>query len=308
MLRETHFHAMNTRVAIWLWSASSHAADLLGHAARRFAEVEAELSRFRPDSGLSRLNATAGQGAQPVSPLLWTVLSHALQAARTSHGLFDPTVLRPLRAAGYNCSYELLVDGNGTGDTAGRPAWGWRLIGLSAPERFVELPTGIGIDLGGIAKGWTVDRVADELAQHGPVLVDAGGDIRAIGAPDREGWPIALQDPFDETRDRAVIGLRDGAVATSSIGRRRWQRDGQLRHHIIDPRTGQSSDSDLHTVTVVANTAEEADVAAKVALLLGARHGVDYLVQRRLAGLLIDRHGQEHRAGPLPTYHFTESS
>ncbi|MCB0241370.1 MAG: FAD:protein FMN transferase, partial [Anaerolineae bacterium] len=74
------------------------------------------------------------------------------------------------------------------------------------------------------------------------------------GMPGGEPWPVAVQDPFDETRDCAVLALNGGAVATSSIGRRRWQRNGQTMHHLIDPRTGQPSDSDLHTVTVLADT------------------------------------------------------
>ena len=297
---------MNTDVGIWLWNPSRQVDRLMQHAMQRFEEAEAELSRFRPDSGLSRLNAAAGLGPQTVSPLLWTALNRAVEAARQTLGLFDPTVLDLLRAAGYDRSFELL---DGSSDTLGpsaKPSCGWHQIRFYDSVGQVELPAGVGIDLGGIAKGWTVDRVAVSLATHGPVLVDAGGDIRAVGMPGGEPWPVAVQDPFDETRDCAVLALNGGAVATSSIGRRRWQRNGQTMHHLIDPRTGQPSDSDLHTVTVLADTAEEAEVSAKTVLMLGTQAGASWLKRRDLRGLLIDRRGREHSVGTLPIYTMLE--
>ncbi|MCB0236410.1 MAG: FAD:protein FMN transferase [Anaerolineae bacterium] len=306
MLHEFHFRAMNTDVGIWLWNPSRQVDRLMRHAMQRFEEAEAELSRFRPDSGLSRLNAAAGLGPQTVSPLLWTALNRAVEAARQTLGLFDPTVLDLLRAAGYDRSFELLDSSSDTLGPSAKPSCGWHQIRFYDSVGQVELPAGVGIDLGGIAKGWTVDRVAVSLATHGPVLVDAGGDIRAIGMPGGEPWPVAVQDPFDETRDCAVLALNGGAVATSSIGRRRWQRNGQTMHHLIDPRTGQPSDSDLHTVTVLADTAEEAEVSAKTVLMLGTQAGASWLKRRDLRGLLIDRRGREHSVGTLPIYTMLE--
>lgn len=306
MMHEFHLRAMNTEIGIWLWNASTGVNGVLMQAAHRFEEVEAELSRFRSSSGLSRLNAAAGQGPQPVSPLLWTVLTHALDAARRTRGMFDPTLLDQLRAAGYDRSFELLGGANRSATASGNSAWGWHCIHLDEASGLVELPAGYAIDLGGIAKGWTVDRVAVSLARHGPVLVDAGGDIRAIGAPGGEPWPVAIEDPFDETSDCAILALADSAVATSSIGRRRWQSGGQIMHHLIDPRTGQPSDSDLHTVTVIAETTEVAEVAAKTVLMLGARAGAAWLAQQDLRGLLFDRNGQEHHVGNLPIYETME--
>ena len=98
---------------------------------------------------------------------------------------------------------------------------------------------------------------------------------------------IAVQDPFDEMNDLFVISLTEGAIATSSIGKRRWERQGQAMHHLIDPRNGLPSQSDLHTVTALASTATEAEVAAKVALILGQHAGLRYLNERGLTGVLI---------------------
>ncbi len=119
MLHEHRFRAMNTDVALWLWSESALAAARLSAAQRTFAQVEAELSRFRPDSGLSRLNAGAGGGAQAVSPLLAAVLAAALGAAEESEGLFDPTILAALRRAGYDRSFELLAAAPAAAQPAG---------------------------------------------------------------------------------------------------------------------------------------------------------------------------------------------
>ena len=303
MLHEHTFRAMNTGVTAWLWSESPLAPVRLAEVETLFALAEAELSRFRPASGLSRLNARAGMGAQAISPLLLGVLSAALDAAAASDGIFDPTVLTALRQAGYDRSFELLASGNGkTAAQDEKPGRiGWQQARLDQARRTAELPAGLGIDLGGIAKGWVVDRAADMLGSWGAALVDAGGDLRATAPPGGEAWPVAVQDPFDETKELLVIGLTQGAIATSSIGKRRWERHGQTMHHLIDPRSGRPSESDLHTVTVLASTATEAEIAAKVALILGQHAGRHYLDERGLAGVLIGVNRKLELVGNLQT-------
>ncbi|RME59788.1 MAG: hypothetical protein D6790_10175, partial [Caldilineae bacterium] len=103
--------------------------------------------------------------------------------------------------------------------------------------------------------------------------------------------------PFDPDADVMVLGLQDGAVATSSIGGRTWMRNGQQQHHLIDPGTGRPSESDLHTVTVLASTAAEAEVAAKVALILGPEAGEDFLRRRGLTGIFHTRTGAQRVVG-----------
>jgi thiamine biosynthesis lipoprotein len=298
MLHEHRFRAMNTAVAAWLWTDSPLAGARLNEVERFFTQVEAELSRFRPQSGLSRLNAAAGRGPQSISPLLVEVLALALEAARASSGVFDPTVLNALHAAGYDRSFEQIEAGNGVPQCSpsALSGNGWQQVLLDAAEGTATLPAGLSIDLGGIAKGWAVDQAALQLGQWGPALVDAGGDIRSVGTPG-EPWPVAVQDPFDETRDLAVILLAGNAVATSSIGGRRWQRNGQSMHHLIDPRTGHPSRSDLHTVTALAPTAVGAEVMAKVVLLLGRQEGQRYARTRGHNVLCVGQDGQQSLAG-----------
>ncbi len=306
---------MNTDVSAWLWADTPVADPWLLDVQHFFAAVEAELSRFRPASGLSRLNAAAGLGPQSVSSTLQHVLARALAAARASDGIFDPTVLTALQQAGYDRSFEQLGIHGLAGAAAGQPngkssmpglpnetlvrSPGWQQVMLDPIDGTVTLPAGLGLDLGGIAKGWTVDQAVEQLGIHGAALVDAGGDIRASAAPGGQPWPIAIADPFDDTRDLGVMVLAEGAVATSTIGRRHWHHNGRSAHHLIDPRRGEPCQSDLHTVTVVAPTVVQAEVAAKVALILGARDGRVYLERRGWSGLFVGRDGGRQLIGSL---------
>ena len=301
-LHEHRFRAMNTDVAAWLWSDDPGAAGHLAEVETFFGTVEAELSRFRPTSGLSRLNAHAGSGPQRVSRLLLTVLQEALAASEATGGLFDPTVLAALTAAGYDRSFEQVTDRPAAPALAASAAnvQAWRQIRVDPTAGTVTRPAGLGIDLGGIAKGWTVDRAAERLAAYGPALVDAGGDIRASAPPGDQPWPIGVQDPFNPAADVVLLALAEGAVATSSVGGRRWRRGGQTMHHLIDPATGLPGRSDVHTATVLAPTAQQAEVAAKVALLLGRRAGTKRLAAAGLAGLLIGHDGETTMVGALP--------
>src|SRR6266851_3862033 len=126
------------------------------------------------------------------------------------------------------------------------------------------------------------------LSGVSPALVNAGGDLAVLGfPPDAEHWQLAV--PGRE--GSWTIPLHHGAVATSGIAHRQWWQGNTLRHHLLDPRTGLSAQSDLWSVTVVADRCEQAEVAAKVAFILGSRQGADFLRRHRIAGLLIHEDG-----------------
>ena len=305
MLYEHRFRAMNTDVGVWLWSGVAEQAPIvrssLNWAQDFFGRVEVELSRFRRTSALSRLNQRAGCGPQAVPPLLWTVLEAALEAANDSGGIYDPTLCRTIERLGYDRSFECIERTGAEHEDSTRPAFcAWQRVRLNGAARSVSLPANLALDLGGIAKGWTVDHVALALAPLGPVLVDAGGDLRVVGTVNDEAWPVAVQDPFEPERDRALVRLRRGALATSSCGGRCWQRGNRTLHHVIDPRTATSARSDLHTVTVYAPNTITADVAAKVVLVLGSESGTAYLVTNDLSALLTSTDGRETVVGDFP--------
>ncbi|HEX5503654.1 MAG TPA: FAD:protein FMN transferase, partial [Thermomicrobiales bacterium] len=262
---------------------------------RLFARVEAALSRFRPASELSRLNRAAGRPFR-ASPLLFAVVSAALAAARETGGLFDPTVLGALVAAGYDRSFELLAAGPDGPPPAAppRPRCDWRDVALDERAGTIALPAGCGLDLGGIGKGWAVDRAVDRLRPRGNFVIDAGGDLYAAGAQAGGApWTVGVADPHVPARDLLVLTPRDRAVATSTTARRRWKRGGVERHHLIDPRTGAPATSGVVSATVVAESVARAEVLAKVALLLGPRAGRAFLDrQAGVPGILVHADGR----------------
>jgi thiamine biosynthesis lipoprotein len=287
------FRAMNTDVlavvVVGPTEVDAASAALAGVEAA-FHDVEAALSRFRPDSELTRLNQAAGAGPVPVSPLFYAVLSAALDAARETDGLFDPTVWSALISAGYDRSFEMLPPERApvANDTAPYPG-SWRDVTLDVERRTVQLRSGVGIDLGGIAKGWTVDRATDRLRRFGHFAIDAGGDLIAAGRRvDGSPWTVGVQDPYQPERDLLRLGLDGRGVATSSTRRRRWRVGDAEHHHLIDPRTSQSAETDVAAVSVLARSVTRAEVLAKVALLLGAERGLAFLgAQPDTEGVLV---------------------
>jgi thiamine biosynthesis lipoprotein len=252
---------------------------------------ERRLSRFLPTSELSRLNASREERVV-VSPLLFRLLQASIAFACRSGGRFDPTVLDALEAAGYDRSYELLTT-PALASPSRTPFGSYRDVRLGVGTRSVVRPPGLRLDLGGIGKGWAVDRTAAIIGP--PALVNAGGDIYAAGAPpDAPAWLVGVEDPFAPERDLALLAVSDRGIATSSVLRRRWRSaGGPERHHIIDPRVGAPADTDAVAVTVVAPTAVLADYHAKMALITGVAGGFAYLRREPDVEGMIVGHGGE---------------
>jgi FAD:protein FMN transferase len=265
-----------------------------------FALWEQTLSRFLPESELSCLNATGGTPVV-VSELLYTVLKTALEAARATQGVYDPTLLRQMVRIGYDRTFDDLPSVQPATSITISPGGGWRDIQLDEVKRRVTLPPGVGLDFGGIAKGMAVDAALKSLQQVGidTALVNAGGDLSVLGVPAEEGqWPLAVPGRQQSWN----IPLVQGAMATSGVARRRWQQGGQQRHHLLDPRTGNSAQSGLWSVTVVAASCEQAEVGAKVAFILGKKRGADFLRAHALAGLLVSEDGTWEAVSPWPVH------
>lgn len=228
------FQAMNTE---WCLIVTDLAA--AREAERRVHDLEARLSRFRPDSALSRLNRERCVRDADLA----LVIRAAMRFRGLTAGAFDPTIGAAVIALGYDRSFERLGPRVESASYTGeRPL-------LHVDGDRVELEGEGLVDLGGIAKGFTVDAVAAGLTT--PFLVDGGGDIRVGGAD----WPIGLAD------DRAVR-LSDAAIATSSARVRRWTTaSGDTAHHIVNPATGRPADRVAEAV-VIAPDATTADVLA----------------------------------------------
>jgi FAD:protein FMN transferase len=292
----TSFPAMGTEVTVL--APAGHADEAAGRVRRLFEDWERRLSRFRPDSELTRLNAHAGRPV-PVGALLYRVLDTALAAARATGGVYDPTMGRQLARLGYDRSFEQVPARSPRREPAG-PGGGWREVRMDPAARLVTLPPGVGVDLGGIAKGMAVDAAVERLGQAGvgPVMVNAGGDLRVGGRPPGGDWWIVI----DGRRARLRVPLAAGALATSGIARRRWSQGGERRHHLLDPRTGEPARTGLWSVTAVAGSCAQAEVAAKVAFVLGRDPGAEFLRDQGLAGLFAGEDGRWWPAGTWPAW------
>jgi thiamine biosynthesis lipoprotein len=288
------FRAMNTKIQTWLYSRTN--AEVLPDVQRLFNSFEKRFSRFDPDSELSHLNNCRQERFQASQTLL-DALEAALWAAEMTGGLYDPTILNALEQAGYDRSFEQIAQPAAglawsapNGQKNGHPSPGWsrafsyRSIHLIRASREIFKPVGLRLDLGGIGKGWTVDRAADRLQGLGPFLINAGGDIYGYQTPPgRSGWEIDIIHPLQPDSFIARVHLHHRALATSTIARRRWQRNGRTMHHLIDPRTGQPAQTDALSVSVIADRTMAAEIYAKVALILGSEAGIRYL--NRLPGI-----------------------
>lgn len=287
------FPAMGTGVEVLIPSQDVAA----GHRVRElFEEWESVLSRFRPGSELSRVNA-AGGGV--VSPLLAEAVGTALLAAHATAGAYDPGLAVQLSQAGYDRPFtEMDPSSPLPAPAAVRPGGDWRRV-LLTDRRLLRLPPGMHLDLGGIAKGMAVDAAVAlmrRLEVPGGV-VSAGGDLHVWGLPPRgRSWTIDIDAPVPTPR----VPLRRGALATSSTLRRRWETTEGPAHHTIDPRTGRPARTDLVSASVVAPRCQEAEAAATAALVLGAADGAAFLAARGLHGLLVRRDGPPVTVGSWP--------
>jgi thiamine biosynthesis lipoprotein len=294
-LASHRFRAMGTEIHVL--SPAIRALDALEAVRSLFAEWEDTLSRFRPESELSRLNLRAGTPVR-VGPVLMAAVEAALEAARATGGLFDPTLRHELVRMGYDRPFERIGDAAPTAERA-RGGGGWRQIVVDRATWSITLPRGSGLDLGGIAKGMAVDAALELLARLGiePALVSAGGDLAVLGhPPGRRAWHVLV----GEDEDAPVVPLVRGALATSGVARRRWTQGGAPRHHLVDPRSGEPAGSGLREVTVAGPTCRAAEVGATAAFVAGPRLAGDLLRRLGLAGRLVAAPGVQIPVGRWP--------
>jgi thiamine biosynthesis lipoprotein len=246
-----------------------------------FDREDRRFSRFRADSELSRVNARAGSWTT-VSLELAAVVDLALVGWEETQGRFDPTVLDAVIAAGYDRDFDELLDGARGALRLPIPCGRAGEVQLLGDR--LRLPDRVGLDLGGLAKGWTADVAAAASVACGLpwALVNAGGDFRLVGETPLEGVHVGVTDPEVLDVDLARVVIDHGALATSSVTRRAW---GPGLHHLIDPATGRPADGSILQATVWATTCAEAEIRSKDALLLGE----EYL--DRGAALLVHRDG-----------------
>lgn len=251
-----------------------------------FEASEVALSRFLDDSGITRLNRAALRGESMAIDRRLAIALHACDRAhRVTDGRFDPRVIDRLEAWGYR--------GAPLGNMASPGALGSTARIVERVDRsHVRVPHPI--DLGGIGKGlalrWAAGRIEDLGVRR--YLLDAGGDIVGRGrGPAGDPWRIGIEDPGGGQDPLAVAALADGAIATSSIRRLRWDVDGRVRHHLVDPATGEPADEGLVAVTVAAADPAWAEVWSKSLFIAGRERIAPTARSRGLAAWWVDRDG-----------------
>ncbi|TMD80812.1 MAG: FAD:protein FMN transferase [Chloroflexi bacterium] len=238
MRPELHFRAMGTTCSLF-------GDGDLAEGERWVRSIAARITRFDESSELSRLNAAAAW--VDISPELEHLLRASLLAFEMSGGLVNVAVLPSMLAIGYT---RPLTQGPTAAHLDQAHTAPFLPEVLKVARGRARLAPNVRIDLGGIAKGWMADRLAERLGDH--VLVNLGGDLYARGE-----WPVAIACK--------TYLLRNLGAATSSTRKRRW---GDL-HHLIDPRTGLPATTRVEEVSVVAETALDAEVLAKTVLISG---------------------------------------
>jgi thiamine biosynthesis lipoprotein len=245
--------------------------------------VDASMSLYRPESALVRLNAHAATHAEPVDGDLYACLERAQALSAATAGAFDVTILPLLRAWGAYPDLAHL--------SAGRvDAVGWGGMVLDPASRAVRFRRdGMGIDLGGIAKGFALDRARTALARVGATraLLDLGGNLALLGAGPGSGWRVAVTDPAAPATTLGVLTLGPGeTVSTSGNYARDFAAEGwRTRSHVFDPRTGRPVAATL-AVTVWAPDATTADALSTAFLVLGRDGAADVLARMPEVGAL----------------------
>jgi thiamine biosynthesis lipoprotein len=266
---------MGTRITVELWaddeSKANAAIDALLDEMRH---IDDSMSTYKPTSEVSEVNAKAADGPMHISKELFDLLVTAKQYSVITDGAFDITYA----SVGYLYDFRKHVRPDEAQIGKALPAVDYRHLLLNAKNQTVQFSQkGVRIDLGGIAKGYSVDRGIDVLKARGftRAYVSAGGDSRIIGDRFGKPWMVGIRDPSKgEGEVITRIPLVDAAISTSGDYERFFEENGVRYHHIIDPRTGHSA-SKVRSATVIGPYATRTDGLSKTAFVLGPEKAME---------------------------------
>jgi len=277
--------AMGTTVSVWFWtdkeSEAAKAAEAL------FAEMkrlDLEMTTWKPDSDVSRINAAAGDKPVVVSDETRAVIARALDISRRSSGRFDITV------QAFHGLWKFDEDMDGTlpdaAEVKKRVALvNWKDVVLDSRRKTVFLRRkGMAITLGGIAKGYAVDKCVALLKQRGftDFMVQAGGDMYVAGSKGPTPWVVGIRDPRGPKDSMfATAPIKDHSFSTSGDYERGFVKDGVRYHHILDPSSGQPARTS-RSVTIRAKDAFTADAWSKVMFIAGWKTGMQLIKANKL--------------------------
>jgi len=264
----------------------------LFYAYREMERVENLLSYQKTESEISRINDAAGTAPQPVSAETFAILQRAVKYADNLQGLFDITIGPVTSLWGFSSPEGGHLPGS---EEIARHLQevNYHDLVLNEGDTTAFLKNkGMMLDLGGIAKGYAIDRGSAKLKEYGVInfILNAGGDMYVSGQKDEKTpWTVGVKDPRNGQELIARFNLKDEAVATSGDYERFIIINGKRYHHIIDPRTGYPA-SLTESATTFAATAEEADVLATYLFIIGAQKALK--INFSAPFLIVDRNGQ----------------
>ena len=298
------FSTMGTRAELTLEIADEQGARAAAEEARtELARIEALMSEWRPETPISKVNAAAGKEAVAVPAELYEVIARALELARLSDGAFDPSWAAMRGIWKFGDAQDGTVP-DAAAIEAKRALVDYRKVTLDpkAHTVFLQRP-GMALGLGGIAKGYAVDRVVALLRARGltAFTVKVGGDLFAAGKKGGTApWRVGVRDPRDAAKIFAVLELTDASFSTSGDYERSFVKDGIRYHHIIDPRTGRPATAS-RSVTARCPSAYLADSVTKPVFILGPERGIPFAERLGCDVLVVDQANQVRVSKGLST-------
>jgi thiamine biosynthesis lipoprotein len=299
---------MGTRITVELWSDDKAKADqAIDALLEEMRHIDDSMSTYKPTSEVSQVNAKAADGPMRISKELFDLLTTAKQYSVITDGAFDITYA----SVGYMYDFRKHIRPNEAQIDAALPAVNYRHVLLDPKNQTVQFSQkGVRIDLGGIAKGYSVDRGIDVLKSFGitRAYVSAGGDSRIIGDRFGKPWMVGIRDPRKgEGEVISRIPLVDAAISTSGDYERFFEENGVRYHHIIDPHTGHSA-SKVRSATVIGPYATRTDGLSKTAFVLGPEKAMEIYnriddidaIIVKLDGTVIYSKGIQPARGPEP--------
>jgi len=252
----------------------------------RLREIEERMTQHSSGSEIAAVNAKAGSEPVRVSEDTFFVIEKALEYSRLTGGVFDPTI-QPIVKLWQIGSPEARVPSPAEIE-ANLPLVDYRAVQLDPTQKSVFLPkAGMGLDLGGIAKGYAADEAVAILKAHGikKAIINLGGNVYVLGTNlNNEPWRIGIQDPENQRNQYiAIVRTQDSTLVTSGPYERFLKVGDTVYHHILDPTTGYPADTGLLSVTIVASKSIDADALSTSVFALGREAGLELI--NNLAGV-----------------------
>lgn len=293
------FDSMGTVITVEL-PASDAANDAVAAVREVFADVEATANEWRPGTALSEINAHAGTPTATPAPVR-ELLRRSLDVARTSDGAFDPTWAAMWGLWDFRADPPKLPDPAVLAERVKLIDWTRVVVDEDAGTVLLPEP-GMKLGLGGIAKGWALDRSAAELRRRGftDFVISAGGQVMAGGHKGDHAWRVGLRDPRGARDDSfAMIEVTDASVSTSGDYEQYFELDGVRYHHILDPDTGWPAKG-VRSATVLCSDATLADGLSTALVVQGVERGLA-LAERLedVEAVIVDASGEVHTTSGL---------